>query len=471
MPSSPPFTANRHVHLVGIGGIGVSAIAHALLDLGLTITGSDTRESRLTRELAARGARVTIGHDPQAIDGAEAVIYSSAIAPHDVELVAARARGIPTLHRAAALGRLLSSRPSSVGVLGTHGKGTVSAMVTAILERAGLAPSFVIGALLHDFGGRNARMSDSPWMVAEVDESDGSMADVAPACVVVNNLEADHLNFYEDLAHIQRAVAASIDRNDRDPVVVFNASCPGACATVARLQRPRRLVSVAASTPLNAAPVDYAVRDLQLRPEGAAFVLEHRGAPLGALELGVPGAYNVENAALAAATAHALGVEWSAITAALRSFGGLENRFTSLERAGRRLVKDYVSHPTAIRRVLSAAAADPRPLTAVFRPYRFTLLHYLHCDYSRAFDGAARVVLTEFDAGGEAPIDGVSLERLRSAIADAGPEALIVTPLGELEGWLMAHARDGQQLVFFGGDELFAIVDRYAETLAGGPGA
>lgn len=453
-----------HVHLIGIGGIGVSGVARALLALGHDVSGSDVRESQLTRWLRDAGARVTIGHAAANIDGAEIVVHSTAIPDTNVELVTARARGVTVRHRSEILGDILDARPVAVGVVGTHGKGTVSSAITWILERAGRAPSFIIGGLLENLAKQNARVTDSDVIVAEVDESDGSLANVRPTVVVINNLEADHLNYYDSLEHVQDTVVAALNANPRLARVIVNRDDPGARAIIDRLTAP---VTTFGREP----GADVRGVDAHADLTGGAFTLTADGAPLGPIRVAQPGLYNVDNAIAATAAALHLGVTVDAIGDALATFAGLENRFTVVHAGGRRVVKDYISHPTGIRRVLAAAASDPGRITAVFKPYRFTMINYLQDDYAEAFHDAAHTVITELYTAGEVPIPGIDTEFLCAKIRARGPEVTFVPAMDDIVPLLHESVGEGEQVIFFGGDDLFALADRYAAELAAGSGA
>jgi len=446
------------IHLIGIGGIGVSGVARALLALGHDVSGSDVRESQLTTWLRDAGAKVVIGHAADNLEGVELVVHSTAIPETNVELVTARERGIPVRHRSELLGDILDTRPVAVGVVGTHGKGTVTSAITWILETAGRRPSFIIGGLLENMGKQNARVTDSDVITAEVDESDGSLKNIRPTVVVVNNLEADHLNYYDSLEHVQDTVVAALNDNPRLERVIVNHDDAGARAIIGRLKAP-------VTTFGRGAGADVRGVDAEAGLHGGRFTLLAHGEPLGAVALSQPGLYNVDNAIAAAAGALHLGVGYADIAAALRDFSGLENRFTVVHAAGRRIVKDYISHPTGIRRVLQAAASDDGPITAVFKPYRFTMINYLQDDYAEAFHDATHTIITELYTAGEVPIPGIDTAYLCDKIRARGPEVTYIPEMDDIVPWLRDNVGEGQQVIFFGGDDLFRLADRYASEL------
>ena len=454
----------RRIHLIGIGGIGVSGVARALVALGFDVTGSDVRESQLTLALRELGATVHIGHDARYVADVDLVVHSTAIPETNPELVAARQSDVSVVHRAQILGAILNRHSSAVGVVGTHGKGTVSSAITWILEQAGRNPNFIIGGLLENFEPSvNARVSpDSQLIVAEVDESDGSLRWVHPTVMVINNLEADHLNYYDSLEHIQQTVAESIRANRRLQHVVINGDDPGARALEGTVRELGIGVSLFGR---ERDDVDVRARPKGLTATGGTFTLRgHQGA-LGDVGLAVPGLYNVDNATAAATAALALDVGFEPIRQALSDFVGLENRFTVVDVGSRRIIKDYISHPTGIRRVLEAATEDGRPIWAVFKPYRFTMINYLQDDYAEAFHDAHHTVITELYTAGEVPIEGIDTEFLCDKIRSRGSEVTFVQEMEEIDAWLQAHVPESAQVIFFGGDDLFALADRYASGL------
>lgn len=457
-------TGAKSVHLIGIGGIGVSGVARALIALGFDVSGSDVRESQLTKAIRALGATVHIGHNAKYIEGVDVVVHSTAIPETNTELVAARAGNGKLVHRAEVLGAILDLHEVAVGVVGTHGKGTVSSAITWMMEAAGMEPGFIIGGLLENFSPPiNARVSSRRHLiVAEVDESDGSLKWVHPTHLVINNLEADHLNYYDSLEHIQETVIAALAANTRLTHVALNGDDPGARA----LEEQIRALGVTVTLfGREATDLDVRAVPTGLSATGGTFDLVAGGEQLGGVSLVVPGLYNVDNATGAAACALSLSVPFEAIAKALSSFAGLENRFTVVDVGERRIIKDYISHPTGIRRVLEAASEDGRPIWAVFKPYRFTMINYLQDDYAEAFHQAHHTVITELYTAGEVPIAGIDTEFLCNKIRSRGPEVTFVQDIGAITDWLGREVPASAQVIFFGGDDLFEVADSYAGTL------
>lgn len=443
------------IHFIGIGGIGVSAVARIAVGRGYTVSGSDVRQSQLTDAMEALGATVTIGHAPENIDGVDVVVVSTAIPEHNVELSTARANGVRVVHRSEILAALIAET-RSVGVTGTHGKGTVSSMITRVLDEDGQDPGFVIGGLLLNYG-VNARAGGGRVMVAEVDESDGTHRNIPTNLLVCNYLEADHLNYYDDLDDIIRTMAEVVDGNAGLEKAFVNGDCDGNRRLVELVDR--EVVTYGVET-----ACDYhAVLD-----EGAQLPLRfeafRRGESLGRFELPLPGRYNVTNAMAAIAVADHLGASVEAMRRGLADFKGLENRFTIVRAGGVAIVKDYNSHPTAMRKVLASARdlTDGR-IVSIFKPYRYTLTNYLKDEYATAFAGSDEVIITTMYAANEDPIPGIDTEFVVKMLHDQGLKVTFIPDQNRIVDHLRDTVQVGDKVIFFGGDDFFRMADAWAD--------
>lgn len=447
------------IHLLGIGGIGVSAVARLLVERGYQVSGSDVRESQLTLMMRRLGASVTIGHHASNVEGAQLVVVSGAIPKDNLELVAARAAGIPIAHRADLLGMLLQGR-DSVGVTGTHGKGTVSSMVTWILDQAGKDPGFVIGGLLNNYG-VNARHGEGPF-VAEVDESDGSNHSVHPRRVVCNFLELDHLNYYSGIEDIIGSMADYVRANPNLEHLYINADCEGNRQLAAQVDVPRTTYG------MDSADVDYRGELLGKGQMPIPYRVWRGEELLGEGTLDLPGRYNVVNACGAIAVAADLGVDPAKAIEALGTYKGLENRFTINEAGGVFLVKDYNSHPTCMRKVLeSARDLVTGRLISVFKPYRYTLMNYLGDEYAACFEGSDEIVITTMYAANEKPIPGVDTDSFVRNLRDGGFQVVHLPEQTDIHPWVVRHAKPGDGIVFFGGDDFFQMADAIGDEIRG----
>lgn len=456
-----PIAPGSSLHFLGIGGIGVSAVARIALGMGFRVSGSDVRESRLTIGMRNEGATVYIGHRPEHLDGVDRVVVSTAIPPHNVELVEAQRRNLPVLHRSELLAWFVSQY-RSVGVTGTHGKGTISAMVASILDADHQQPGFIIGGFLTQFQ-TNARAGSGTWMVVEVDESDGSHANVPVNDLVCNFLEADHLNYYRDLDHIIESMAEVVNQGPALKHLYVNGDCPGNRRLLTMVNKPATTYGVETD-------VDYRGRAVDTSQLPLKFEAFARGESLGIFTLPLAGRYNIVNAMGAIAVAHRLGVPVESMRRGLAECRGLENRFTIRQAGGITLVKDYNSHPTAIRKVLeSARDLAHGKVYSVFKPYRYTLTNYLREEYATAFKGSDTVVITTMYAANEDPIPGVDTEFVVRLLQDGGLLVKHIPDQNHIVDWLRSVVVPGDQVIFFGGDDFFAMADAWADSIEPSP--
>ncbi len=448
------------LHFIGIGGIGVSAVARVLHQQGYKVQGSDVRESSLTEGLRALGIPVFIGHQAQNIDGADVVVHSTAVPYDNIEREAARERGIREAHRSEMLDLCLRGK-TSIGVTGTNGKGTVSAMIAHCLVTAGRDPTFVIGGMLQNYR-ENARNGSGPEAVAEVDESDKSHLNLKPQIAVVNNLEVDHLNYYKDLGDIISTMARFIDENENLGQLCLNSDDEGVKRLIQKIHHP--YISYGRSPER-----DFSAQDVEDLGSQVRFTAYKGDERLGVVVLSIPGAYNAENAAGAIAVCMgALGLPFETVREALESYRGLENRFTVVKAGPYTLVKDYISHPTGMRKVLESAQKLPHHrIFCVFKPYRFTLMRYHGEEYAQALKGADELVITKMYAAEEKPISGINTPWFVDVLRRAGNSTAYVPDNEDVVPYLSPKLEDGDMVVFFGGDDFFRMADAWASRLNG----
>jgi UDP-N-acetylmuramate--alanine ligase len=444
----------QRIHVVGIGGAGMSAIATVLDGMGHTVSGSDLKESRTLARLRLAGIDARVGHRQENVpDATDAVIVSTAISRTNAEVVAAEARGIPVLRRADALRELVATR-RSIAVAGSHGKTTTSSMLALVLRAAGWHPSFLIGGDVNEVG-TNAVVDSGEWLVVEADESDGTFLELAPDAGIVTNIEPDHLDHYGDFL----ALVAAFDR--------FLERLPGPRVVSADDARVRDLAARhgRVTTYGWADDADYRVVDYEGGRIGSRFALERGDKPLGVVELPVPGRHNAVNAAAAAVMATELGVEFAAIRTALGAFGGVARRFQFRgELDGVTLVDDYAHIPGEIAAMIRAAREGGwRRVIAVFQPHRYTRTARLWRDFGDAFAGADAVVLTDVYAAGEEPQPGVSGRLVLRAVLDRHP-ALPVTYLprrADVVEHVPRLARPGDVVLTLGAGDLTTVPDEW----------
>jgi UDP-N-acetylmuramate--alanine ligase len=451
-----PLSGERRVHIVGIGGAGMSAIATVLAALGHRVTGSDLAATPVTARLEAAGITVARGHAVSHVGEAEVVTASPAVGSDNPEIAEARRRGLPVLTRAEVLASI-SRRRRTAAVAGTHGKTTTSSMLALALREAGMRPSFLVGA---DVGGlkTNAAWDDGEWLILEADESYGSFGALEPALTVLTSVEADHLDHYETLGALEaafgRLLAATTGTRLSD------ADDPGA----ARLGAAHGALSVG-----EARGADYAVTGLELGAEGSRFALAGPEGPLGRVCVAAPGRHNVANAALAAAAATEIGAPFDAVAAALARFTGAPRRFERRgEAGGVTFVDDYGHLPGEIRPTIAAARLGaPGRLVAVFQPHRYTRTALLAPDFGPAFAEADVVVVTDVYPAGEPPLPGVSGLLVADAVAAArgGRDVHYAASRAELVAVLGDLLAPGDLCLTLGAGDLTTLPDELRAVL------
>ena len=445
------------VHLVGIGGSGMSGLATLLREGGAEVSGSDLTGGGSTERLQRLGARIHIGHDARHLSpGVERVIVSSAIPEDNPEVVAARARDLPVVPRMRALGEFVADR-RGVGVVGTHGKTTTTAMIATILRFAGLSPGFLVGAFCPGLGGR-AGVGAGPWFVTEVDESDGRLDAVCPDIAVLTSVGDDHLGTYGSEDSLREAFSRFIDRSEHVVVCIDD-------PRVKRLAERRGDVATAGFD------ADASVHCLEVVQRGVEtrFLLEVGGERVGWVHLPAPGRHNVQNALCAIAAARIVGVPPAIAAWGLSRFRLPERRFEVLSDDGVTVIDDYAHLPEEIEATLRAAREgwQERRLICVFEPHRYSRTQQLGDRFGAAFRAADVAVVTGVYAACEQAIPGVSSERIvRSIARDASPSELHHVPdLTALPRRLREWVRSGDVLVGLGAGGLTSVVREVAADL------
>lgn len=403
----------RHVHFVGVGGIGMSGLAEILRNLEFEVSGSDLREGENTRALVALGVRIDVGHRAENVTAADVVVYSSAINPNNPEIVCAHERGIPVIPRAEMLAELMRVK-YGVAIAGSHGKTTTTSLVATVLRAAGLDPTVVVGGRMASFGS-NAKLGTGDLLVAEADESDGSFLRLTPTIAVVTNIDPEHLDHYGTLQSLKDAFLAFIEKVPFYGLAVLCLDHPNVQQLLPRINR--RHVTYGLSQ-----QADYSARDVRIEGIRTTFRAFRYGRDIGDFCVRLPGLHNVLNTLAAIAVADELEVPFDILREALSSFHGVARRFSVVdEPCGITLVDDYGHHPAEIRATLAAArrAFSGRVLVA-FQPHRYTRTANLFDDFAQAFNDADEVLLADVYPAGEQPILGADSSHLAEAIKEHG---------------------------------------------------
>ncbi|HEY0395471.1 MAG TPA: UDP-N-acetylmuramate--L-alanine ligase [Candidatus Elarobacter sp.] len=454
---------NTAFHLVGVGGIGMSAIARLLLARGARVSGSDVSRTPLVAELESEGVRVAIGHRAENVDRAQRVVVSSAIAHENPEFVAAIERKLDIITRGAMLAELARGQ-KLVAVSGTHGKTTTTAMLATIFETAGLDPTVAVGGIRVDTGS-NARAGKGAWFVTEADESDGSFLALDPMIAVVTNVENDHIASDDDLLRMLEQFVVFANKIPPNGALVAGSDNRGSKVVA------RQATGVLTTFATRDRDADLTAIDIAYAELGARFTVCDRGAALGEIALNVPGEINVQNALAAIGAARAAGIRFDDVARGLAAFQGVQRRFEIVGRGALTIVDDYAHHPTAIAQTIAAARtfAEGRPLIVAFQPHRYTRTQYLKDEFARALRGADRVFLTPIYAASETPIAGVTERSIGDPLAASGTPVSYVDDVDALVETIPREAPDGALILMLGAGSITAVARRLGEKIGSAP--
>jgi len=455
----------RAIHFVGIGGIGMSGIAEVLLAHGFDVSGSDLAEGEATRRLVSLGARVELGHAARHVGDADVVVVSSAVKSDNPEVVEARATAVPVIPRAEMLAELMRLQ-QGVAIAGSHGKTTTTSLAATVLRAADLDPTVIIGGKLNVLGS-NATRGEGDLLVAEADESDGSFLHLTPNIAAITNIDPEHLDHYGDLAAVKEAFVAFANRVPFYGLVV-------ACLDNANVQDVLPRIEKRTATYGLATQADYRARNIEGAGLATRFEVLHRDQSLGGFEVRMPGVHNVLNSLAVIAIADECGVPHDVTREALRTFEGVQRRFTVLgEEADVVVVDDYGHHPTEVEVTLEAAQkAYGRRLVVAFQPHRYSRTKHLFDELTRAFNGADVLLLTEVHAAGEEPIEGADGAALTEAIRAHGHRDVTFVPdRGQLAAALQKRLCPGDVVLTLGagsitrtGPELLAALRAHRDV-------
>jgi UDP-N-acetylmuramate--alanine ligase len=448
------FRKTQQIHLVGIGGSGMSGIAEVLLTLGYKVTGSDLQASDTTRRLEEQGGKIFFGHHESNVGEAQVVVISSAVAATNPEVLVAKARQIPVIPRAEMLAELMRLK-FGVAIAGAHGKTTTTSMVANVLAQGGLDPTMVIGGKVNALGS-HARLGRGDILVAEADESDGSFLRLSPTVVAVTNLDREHLDHYGSMERINDCFAEFINKIPFYGLAVLCADDERLSALFPRIVKRYQTYGLQER---NGVVPDFRATDVVLKQWGAEFRAHFRGKNLGPFRLAVPGIHNVSNALVAIAIGVELDIPLDLIRKGLAAFTGVERRFHLRgEVADIMVVDDYGHHPTEVKATLAAAKQGwgDRRLVVLFQPHRYSRTRDCMEDFAHAFDQADVVFMTDIYAAGEQPIPGVSGATLAGAIQAAGhPSITFVERKESLPDEVMPHLKPGDLVMTLGAGDIW----------------
>ena len=446
----------RHIHLVGIGGIGVSALAPVLLSRGFSVSGSDPARHGVTDRLQQLGIPIVHEHKPENITGASLVVVTSAVKDTNPEVKAALDKGIPVWPRAKMLGYLLQERKSIV-VTGTHGKTTVTAMIACVLADAGLDPTAFIGGELPSLGG-NVRVGKGEWMVAEGDESDGSFTYLKPDIAIVNNIDADHLDFYSDVEAIVERFHEFLQGVKEEGWIVLSADCDRAVALADRVGRRCKTYGFSDRAEMQA--LDYARTG---RGWGCEVRMGERS--LGKLHLRVSGKANCHNALAVLRIGEILGLPFERVAESLSHYEGVKRRMEEKGTVrGVTVVDDYAHHPAEIRATLGALRDRYNGrMIGIFQPHLYSRTLKLREEFGQAFQGLDLLILTDIYPARETPLPGVSGEVLLAPVRRSGVPVLYIPRLEEIPIFLREAVKEGDVVVTMGAGDVWKVGEQFVE--------
>jgi UDP-N-acetylmuramate--alanine ligase len=454
------FFKPQHVHFVGIGGIGMSGIAEVLLSLGYQVSGSDVKLSPITERLAGLGATVLLGHQATNVEGAKALVVTSALDASNPEVAEARRLQIPVIPRGELLAELMRLK-FGIAIAGSHGKTTTTSMVSSILNAGNLDPTVVVGGRVAAMGGSNARVGKSSILVVESDESDGSFLKLAPIVAVVTNIDREHLDHYASIEEIQTAFLDFVNK-----VPFYGAAI--VCMEDENVQQIFPQIRRRTITYGRSPQVDLEIQEADLSATGSTFSVRRRGEELGRFELHVPGMHNVLNATAAIGVGLEMDVPVPQIREGLLTFTGVDRRFSvrGIEH-GVTVVDDYGHHPTEVKATLAAAKLSPyRQIHVLFQPHRFSRTKHLLEEFGTAFHQADVLYLLDIYAASEPRIAGISAAALIDKIRSYGHRSAHYAPTME-EGVdaIVADAQPGDLIITLGAGSVSQAADKILEKL------
>ena len=409
------YRKTKHIHFVGIGGIGMSGIAELLLNLGYTVSGTDLNSSPITEKLSDLGGKIFKGHDSKWIEGADVVVTSSAIPKNNPEVVQAIKDTIPVIMRAEMLAELMRLKKYGIAIAGSHGKTSTTSMVSCMLASAGLDPTIVIGGKVDALGG-NAKLGEGEFLVAEADESDGSFLKLSPVVEVVTNIDLEHLDYYKDIEHIKETFLKFIDKIPFYGAVIL-------CLDDANIADILPLIKKRTLTYGLTPQADIHAESITWSNGRVNFAVKDSGGQIGTLSITPPGIHNVYNALAAVCVGVELELSYAQIKKGLEEFVGVQRRMQNKgESKGICVVDDYGHHPTEIRATLDAIkqAWPEKRLVVLFQPHRYSRTQALFKDFQTCFHKADVLVMSDIYAASEAPMEGVTSELLLEATRKHG---------------------------------------------------
>lgn len=455
------YKKNKHIHFVGVGGIGMSGIAELLLNLGYGVSGSDLNATAITHNLERLGGRIHIGHKAENIAGAEVVVTSSAISPKNPEVVAAREQNVPVIQRAEMLAELMRMKKYGIAVAGSHGKTSTTSMVSWMLADAGLDPTIVVGGKVDSLGG-NAKLGTGEFLVAEADESDGSFLKLAPVLEIVTNIDLEHLDFYRDIDQIKETFLEFIDKVPFYGAAILCLDNENITDILPRIRK--RIITYGLTS-----QADVYAEQIRYDRGGADYVVKSGDTVIGDVRINRPGRHNVYNSLAVICIGRELEIPFTTIKKSLESFAGVQRRMQLKgEVACVTVLDDYGHHPTEIKATLSAVkqAWPEKRLVVLFQPHRYTRTKGLFKDFLTAFHQADFLIMTEIYAASEQPIEGITGEGLLKEIRLHGQRHThFIHDVSEMAAEVQPLLEEGDLVLTLGAGNIVGVGEQLLELL------
>ncbi len=455
------FSSIKKLHFVGIGGIGMSGIAEILLDQGFTITGSDKAASENTERMEQLGATVSIGHDAKNVaPDVDVLVYSSAVAPDNPEILEAQRRKIPVIRRAEMLAEVMRLK-YGIGIAGTHGKTTTTSMVSLVLMEGGIDPTVIVGGRLRGLAGSNARLGKGEFIVVEADEYDRSFLSITPTIAVLTTLETDHLDCYRDLEDIK---SAFIQFASKVPFYGFVVLCLDEPALQEIMPKIKKKIITYG---LNG-QADLQAVEIRHKENHTSFVVVREGTELGEITLQIPGKHNVQNALAAIAVGLELHVPFTKVKAGIEKFTGVYRRWEVKADVDNILVvDDYAHHPTEIARTLAGVKAGwRRRVVCVFQPHLYSRTRDFYEDFGRSFFNADILVVTDVYPAREEPIQGITGELIANTAKEFGHKRVHYIPDKKaIPDFLMKVKQHGDIIITMGAGDIWKYCEEFVKKL------
>ena len=440
----------KHIHFVGIGGVGMSGIAEVLLNLGFKISGSDIVSTDITKRLEKLGATVYIGHNKKYVEGVDVVVVSSAIPSNNPEVKRAKELSIPVIKRAEMLGELMRMK-YSIAVAGSHGKTTTTSMIAHILAYANFDPTIVIGGKLKSLGS-NAKLGNGKFLVAEADESDGSFLNLFPTISIVTNIDKEHLNHYKSMKNLKIAFLEFLNKVPFYGLSIINYDDKNLKTLIPMLNK--RFITFSISKE----DADLVAKDIKLSRDSSYFSIYFKKEKLGEIFLPVPGIHNIYNSLAALCVGKELGIDFNTIKSALREFSGVSRRFElKAIKKGIYFIDDYGHHPTEIEFTLKTARFWGKRVVVLFQPHRFTRTKLLLKEFSKSFFDADFVFVTDIYPAGERAIENVNAENLVREMKRSGYKYVKYVKKDQILDEVLKILEEGDVFITLGAGDIWKV--------------